>query len=370
MVDRLDGDVAIIGAGPAGLILGRLLARRGIAADIFERDASPDARVQGGSLDIDAATGQAALRAAGLEDDFVRLARPEGQAFKILGSDGAILFQRQAGLDASRPEIDRADLRNLLLRSVQSDRVHWGHELRSAEPNGRGWRLAFANGRTLLCRLLIGCDGAFSKVRRLVAAEARYIGITTIELTVDAGNPSELDAILGDGNLLAAGGGRYVWVGRMTNGARKLYFSWPLQQSELEPILHCPGKGLLNAVRRSFAGWSRLFLGEIGLVTDAPRLWPLRSVERDQRWERRPAVTLAGDAAHVIPPFTGQGVNLALFDALSLSDHLASGTNGDLDDHLRRYEAEMFARMAAEIDAIEARRDARFALRPPSVTTR
>ena len=60
------GTVAVVGAGPAGLTLARLLQIRGFSVRIFERDASPIARRQGGSLDLRPDSGQRAIRDAGL----------------------------------------------------------------------------------------------------------------------------------------------------------------------------------------------------------------------------------------------------------------------------------------------------------------
>lgn len=70
--------IAIIGAGPGGLLCARVLQQRGLAVTVYDADASAEARNQGGTLDLHADTGQIALREAGLLDDFFALARPEG----------------------------------------------------------------------------------------------------------------------------------------------------------------------------------------------------------------------------------------------------------------------------------------------------
>jgi 2-polyprenyl-6-methoxyphenol hydroxylase-like FAD-dependent oxidoreductase len=70
---------------------------------------------------------------------------------------------------------------------------------------------------------------------------------------------------------------------------------------------------------------------------------PLLVCPTDQYWKPKPNVTLIGDAAHVMPPDAGEGVNMAMLDALVLSKFLLSeDTPGDA---IAAYEAEMFSRM-------------------------
>ncbi|MET9314856.1 FAD-dependent monooxygenase [Kribbella sp. NPDC003505] len=156
--------IAIIGGGPGGLTLARVLHVHGIAAVVYERDASRDARDQGSMLDLHTDTGQAALRAAGLEQEFLRHARREGQDLRMFDFTGALLLQEDTPDDApmARPEIDRADLRELLLRSLPTGTVRWGSAFQYAD----GHTLHFADGSTATCDLLVGADGANSRSAR------------------------------------------------------------------------------------------------------------------------------------------------------------------------------------------------------------
>lgn len=120
--------IAIIGAGPGGLTCARILQRHGIPVTVYERDADAHARQQGGSLDLHEADGQAALREAGLLEEFLDAARPEGQEMRRFGTDGTLLDRHlPADGETSAPEIDRGLLRDLLLRSLAPGTVRWGH---------------------------------------------------------------------------------------------------------------------------------------------------------------------------------------------------------------------------------------------------
>ncbi|MEV0150459.1 MULTISPECIES: FAD-dependent monooxygenase [unclassified Nonomuraea] len=104
--------VSIVGAGPGGLTCARILQRHGIPVTVYDRDPHPEARNQGGTLDLHADDGQLALREAGLIDAFFRLARPEGQEMRRLDPAGRLLGHHvPAEGELFKPEIDRGRLR-------------------------------------------------------------------------------------------------------------------------------------------------------------------------------------------------------------------------------------------------------------------
>ncbi|MER7244167.1 FAD-dependent monooxygenase [Kribbella sp. NPDC000426] len=150
--------IAIIGGGPGGLTLARILHVHGIDSVVFERDASGGARSQGSMLDLHTDTGQAALQAAGLEREFLAAARGEGQDLRMLDHTGTMLLQEDTPDDAPmlRPEIDRADLRDILLASLPAGTVRWGSALTHAEARDGGHLLHFVDGSTARCDLLVG----------------------------------------------------------------------------------------------------------------------------------------------------------------------------------------------------------------------
>jgi 2-polyprenyl-6-methoxyphenol hydroxylase-like FAD-dependent oxidoreductase len=169
--------IAIVGGGPCGLTLARLLECAGIDYIVFERDASavPEPGFQGGTLDIHGNTGQEALRRAGLHDEFEKLARRDATSMVVQSYKGDHFLK--FGEERDAPEIDRLQLRQILLDSIPSHRIRWGKALRAIErdthqtpTDAKDIVLHFADGSTETgFRLVVGADGAWTKVRKLVS---------------------------------------------------------------------------------------------------------------------------------------------------------------------------------------------------------
>ncbi|MGW2960791.1 FAD-dependent oxidoreductase [Streptomyces sp. NPDC001220] len=349
--------ISIIGAGPGGLTCARVLQRHGIAVTVFDRDAGPDARDQGGTLDLHADNGQIALREAGLLDEFFELARPEGQEMRQMDLTGVITSHQIPRPDELfKPEIDRGRLRDLLLGSLQPGTVRWGHGLDRVGGPAQGPRLLhFTDGTTVESDLVIGADGAFSRVRpALSPAVPEYTGVSFLEAwfsDVEARHP-DIAELVGQGGAHAADGERGIFAQRNGNDHIRVYLiqripaDW-IAASGLPPR----DTGAIRArLLEHYAHWSprmkQLITDNDGPYVDRP----IFALPVPHSWEHNATVTLLGDAAHLMPPL-GVGVNLAMLDASDLALSLANAAT--VEDALHAYEKTMLPRSAETAQALE-----------------
>ncbi len=156
--------IAIIGAGPGGLTLARILQLKNVEVKIYERENSIDDRSQGGTLDLHVQSGQHALQLAQLFDKFEAVCRPEGQDARFVDKSGKVHHEKVFDNKSfDRPEIDRGVLRQILLDSLKENTIRQGHNLQYIESLGNGQhKLVFDNGVTEIADLVIGADGAWS----------------------------------------------------------------------------------------------------------------------------------------------------------------------------------------------------------------
>ena len=352
------GMVAIVGAGPGGATLGRLLQIRGFNVKVFERDASATARPQGGSLDLRPDSGQRAIDAAGLGDVFARVSRDEAKAFKMIDSQGNEMpgMGEETHKDAG-PEIDRKDLRQLLLDSLAPGTVAWGHAVEAVHPEADGrWRLEFQDKASVIADFVVGADGIGSKVRsRLTSVQPRYTGVNMIAANIreDLWRGSKIDQILGEGSVMFAGGGKTVFTQRCNHDLILLYFTlkvatdWP----KAAGISLDDKEAVLATIGEAYRDWSPELMAMLMQVQDKFHMWPNSVMPPECSWETQLGLTMLGDASHVMPPYTGKGVNLAMLDALELADALSAAPDGDVAAAVTAFEARMQQRTRAETGA-------------------
>jgi 2-polyprenyl-6-methoxyphenol hydroxylase-like FAD-dependent oxidoreductase len=163
--------IAILGAGPSGLAFARLMRLNHITYTIFERDESSSTVGQGGTLDVHAETGQQTLKEAGLLEQFRAKARYDAQRMVIVDRNAKLAVDLDGRDSESRPEIDRKDLRQLLLDAIPSETIQWSSRVLSVsrkDSNGK-MSVQLEDGSTHAgFSLVVGADGAWSKARPLV----------------------------------------------------------------------------------------------------------------------------------------------------------------------------------------------------------
>ncbi|MEU9452244.1 NAD(P)/FAD-dependent oxidoreductase [Streptomyces sp. NPDC048277] len=352
--------VTVIGAGLGGLTLARVLHIHGIPVTVYEADASPSARTQGGMLDIHDYNGQLALQAAGLMDEFRAIVLEGRQAIRVLDRDGTVLFEKADDGTGGRPEVMRGELRHILLDSLPAGTVRWGHKVSGTRALGEGrHEVTFADGTSLTTGLLVGADGAWSRVRPLLTATApHYTGTSCVHVYLheaDTRHPAAAKTV-GGGSLMAPSPGAEIFAHRESGDTLHIYALLSRPLDWFAALDFTDPAAAAAAIAAEFDGWAPELTA---LITDgdtAPVLRSFHALPTEHRWDRVPGVTLLGDAAHLQIP-NGEGANLAMLDGAELGKALAAHPD-DVEAALTAYEQAMFTRSAevATYEEVEGHR--------------
>jgi len=350
--------VAIVGAGPGGLTLAKLLQLEGVHVKVYERDVNKNARVQGSPLDLHEDSGLAALRKANLLDAFKKNFLPGADKKLIVNEHAEIFFSdHESKLDENfgyayfRPEIDRGSLRKILLDALQPETLVWDSHFISMEAQNEGWMLHFKNGVSAYADVVIAADGANSKIRPYITAvKPFYSGITMLEGIVYHSKKAapHIHALNNGGKIMAFGNKKNILLGQKGNGDLGFYASFKADENwaATNGLDYADKTQLLAWFKKEYPEWSSIWyeLFENATTPFIPRL--IYCMPLNQTWEALPNLTMLGDAAHVMPPFAGEGANMAMLDALELSESLTSDEYNTLQEAISFYEINMRKRAA------------------------
>ncbi|KAH0845690.1 hypothetical protein AYO21_05901 [Fonsecaea monophora] len=344
--------IIIIGAGPSGLTLAALLQHHSIPFTLYEREPNISSRFQGGSLDLHPDSGQRALQVAGLETCFKKYARYHDQDYRFMDKHAKDWLFHQAPPDAEgRPEIDRSELRKILIDAVDAQNLKWDHHVSKIVRNADGrYEVHFVNHSTsAIGDLIVGADGTWSKVRSLLTStKPVYTGLTVIDCRIsnlDQKFP-ELGKFIGRGTVFALSDGKGIFMQRNGDESLRVYpcLKVPEKWAAESGIDWTDPKTATTMLLESvYSDWDER-LKEVIRCLD-PK-WTPRAQYRmplGMHYETQPGLTLIGDSMHVMSWFAGEGANLAMLDALDLFLCIRANP-GDLESAVRKYEERVMGR--------------------------
>ncbi len=344
--------VAIIGGGIGGLIAARALCRRGIEVAIYE--AAPELREIGAGVAL-GPNAMKVLRSLGLEDDVRGIAGRWDWAVTRNWKTGRSISKtsrdQQAALFGSAgATAHRADLLDVLARSLPSDIVSLGARCTAVEPDGEVAVARFQDGSEIEADLIIGADGIHSVVRgSLFGPDApRFTGKICYRSVVP------VDAVPGE----PPPSENVQWLG--PHGTIVLY---PVRRDQLiNVVCHYDDEGYrheswVSECERSevldrYSGWHESLL-RIFSAGEVWYKWALYDRDPIPQWTRG-RITVLGDAAHPMLPYLGQGACQAIEDGCVLAAALAEEP-GDPVGALALYERSRRPRASQVVLASRAR---------------
>lgn len=332
--------VLVAGAGMGGLTLALALLKKGFDVDVYEQ--SPELREVGAGLWI-SANGARVMSALGLADTLAHINLPPKDRLIRYWKTGEGKSVYNRGADASQADhtliqVLRAELQRVLYEAVikmKPDAVHFGaRSIGAATVDGRA-RLLLDGGRHVEGDVVVGCDGAHSRVRQSLfgPAPARYTGALAWRGLAPMAKlkPQHREALAS------------TWVGPTAhvttypvqrNGEMFVSFSAQVDSEEWHTESWSE-KGDLADALRDFAGWHQDII-DLFIASENLFRWGLFVRDPLDAWSKG-QVTLVGDACHSMTPYLGMGVNLTMEDAFVLARCLEQGL-ADIPQALQRYD--------------------------------
>ncbi|CAN6168152.1 unnamed protein product [Urochloa humidicola] len=347
---RSEENVVVVGAGVAGLATALALRRLGVGAAVLEQGEA--LRAGGTSLTL-FKNGWRVLDAIGVADELrAKYLRIQGMRMRSPAAGGRDLREFSFEEEAPGQEV-RAVERRVLLETLASKlppgTISFSSKLKSiAEQGPDGTLLVLEDGRQILSKIVIGCDGVNSPIARWMGfSEPRYVGHMAFRGLAEYADGQPFEPKV---NYIY---GRGVRAGFVPVSSTKVYWFICFNRQDPGPKITDPA-ALKSEALELVRGWPSDLLAVMrstpeGAVVRTPLvdrwLWPgiAPGASRGGR------VVLAGDAWHPMTPNLGQGACCALEDAVVLARRLApAAADGDVagvEAAMRAYEAERWARV-------------------------
>ena len=352
-----DKKVAIVGGGPGGLTLARLLQQKGVSVNVYERDTSQYVRQQGATLDLHHESGLKALRESGLMEEFKKNYRPGAERITITDNNAVVHYTERdkepvndLNNEYARPEIDRGPLRDMLIASLHNDTVVWDLKFSELKEYGNGWNLIFGNGTIAYADLVIAADGANSKVRKYITdIKPVYSGLTIVEGNIynAVTNAPQLWELTNGGKVFALWNSKTVVLSAKGEGSLSFYTitEEPENWVQTSGIDFKSKEQVFTWFKQRFSDWSNdwheIFLTNESYFVVRPQYY----FSESKSWQALANLTMLGDAAHVTPP-SGEGVNQAMLDALELYEALCIENFSTMQEAIASFEKKMCCRTA------------------------
>lgn len=274
----------------------------------------------------------------------------------MVDQNGTILLDDPDDGTHGRPEVLRGDLRDILLSSLPEGVIQWNKKLTHIQTlSDNQHQLTFSDGSTITTRMLVGADGAFSKVRPLLSqATPDYVGIASVETYLYDVDEKHLDTanIVRDGAMYALSPGKGFQAHREPNNTIHTYVSLKRSKAWFDKINFEDSEQAITQIAAEFEGWPNALTALINDSETAPVLRKVYALPIEHRWDRVPGITLIGDAAHLMP-LAGEGANLAMLDGAKLRQLIAA-TPEDIEQAFTQYETMMFPRSQAAATQADA----------------
>ncbi|WP_262286344.1 bifunctional 3-(3-hydroxy-phenyl)propionate/3-hydroxycinnamic acid hydroxylase [Micromonospora sp. MA102] len=318
----------IVGAGPTGLTAATLLAQYGVECLVLDRWESIYPQPRAVALDDEV---HRILARLGLRDAFAAISRPH-RGLRLLDRNMRVLAEFPRGTAPGRhgyPQgsmFDQPELEAILRRNLQrfgTVTLRGNAEVTALTQDSGGVRVDVTDTATgepgsVRAAYVLGCDGANSLTRASIGATMRDLGFTQRWLVIDVATEADLGQWEGVHQLSdPARAGTYMRIGRTR-------YRWEFQLSPGETADDYRDMARLHPLISRWTG--DIPVAELKIIRVAE--YTFRAQVADRWRDRR--VFLLGDAAHLTPPFIGQGLCAGLRDAMNLAWKLAGVLRGTL----------------------------------------